>query len=489
MSRQIWTWSAVAALVVLALWGLGNVMTPFLIGAGIAYVLDPVADRLEAAGLNRAMSVTLITVIAALAFMLAVVLVLPVIVRQLTQLVENAPGYLDTAQAWVSARFPQLLPEGGTLRSAITELGAQMSETGVQVLVTVLSSMSNLVGAVLLLIIVPVVAFYLLLDWDSMVERIDELLPRQHAHTIRSLADEINESLAGFLRGQGLVTLILATFYSVGLLTVGLPFALVIGITAAVLSIIPYVGVFIGGVTSVAVAAFTFWNEPQWIVVVLGIFVVGQVVEGNYLQPKIIGGHVGLHPVWLMIALAVFGKLFGFVGLVVAVPMGAIIGVLVRFFVQRYKESGLFTGQELMPDPAPPLLIEIVPPGTTARKRENARAAHAAAVADVHVEEARHEARQAAREAAERDGARVATARMEVPGPGPEGALEAMHDRPEVRTWGGKTPDGTDPDADDALPPGDEARASNVSPVASNAAHDDVPTRHNVVQGPHFRSE
>ena len=327
-------------------------------------MLDPLADRLERSGLSRTKSVALITLIAGLAFVLALVLVVPMVVRQLTQLVTNAPHYLEVAQSWLTGRFPELVPEGGTLRNAMTQVGAQLSDKGGTIMVTVLSSISNIVGVVLLAVIVPVVAFYLLLDWDRMVARLDTLLPREHAGTIRSIARQINESMAGFLRGQGLVTLILATFYSTALLLVGLPFALVIGISAAVLSIIPYVGVFTGGVTSVAVAAFTFWDDPKWIVAVLAIFVVGQILEGNYLQPKIIGGHVGLHPVWLMIALAVFGKLLGFVGLVVAVPLGAIIGVLVRFFIERYKESSLYTGRGLVPEPAPPLLIEVVPRGT-----------------------------------------------------------------------------------------------------------------------------
>lgn len=446
VQKQVWWWTATAALVMLVLWALGDVMTPFLIGAGIAYVLDPLADRLERSGLSRTKSVALITLIAGLAFVLALVLVVPMVVRQLTQLVTNAPHYLDVAQSWLTGRFPELVPEGGTLRNAMTQVGAQLSDKGGTIMVTVLSSISNIVGVVLLAVIVPVVAFYLLLDWDRMVARLDTLLPREHAGTIRSIARQINESMAGFLRGQGLVTLILATFYSTALLLVGLPFALVIGISAAVLSIIPYVGVFTGGVTSVAVAAFTFWDDPKWIVAVLAIFVVGQILEGNYLQPKIIGGHVGLHPVWLMIALAVFGKLLGFVGLVVAVPLGAIIGVLVRFFIERYKESSLYTGRGLVPEPAPPLLIEVVPRGTTAETRRRSEAAHAAAVAEVKVEEARFAAREAAEEAARRDGAKVAVARVAVAAPGPEGAAATLSAEPEVRTWGGKTADGTDPD-------------------------------------------
>lgn len=464
--KQVWWWGGVALLVIVILWGLGDVMTPFLIGAGIAYVLDPLADMLERSGLSRTKAVALITLIAVLAFVLAMVLLVPMLIHQVAQLATDAPRYLEVAQGWLGSRFPDLMPADGTVESAMTEATRQLSERGGTIMVTVLSSLSNLVGVFLLLVIVPVVAFYLLLDWDRMVARIDTLLPREHAGTIRRIAREINESMAGFLRGQGLVTLILATFYSTGLLLVGLPFALVIGISAAVLSIIPYVGVFTGGVTSVTVAAFAFWNEPQWIVAVLAIFVVGQIIEGNYLQPKIIGGHVGLHPVWLMIALAVFGKLFGFVGLIVAVPLGAILGVLTRFAVERYKEGALYTGREVIPAPVPPVLIELVPRGTTAETRRRAQEAHAAAVAEVRIEEARSAAREAAEDAARRDGAKIAVARVTVPEPGAAGAGQAPALEPEIRTWGGKTPDGTDPDAPDA--PG-EAHADPDAALATSA--------------------
>lgn len=447
-SRQLWWWGIAAAVLAFALWRLGTVLTPFLIGAGIAYVLDPVADRLERMGLSRTLAVAAITVFALLLFAAVLLVVVPLLVRQTAQLVEMAPRLLDQVQGWLTARFPQAFPEGGTLGSALSQFGAQFSQQGGALLTTVLSSVTTVIGVVALFVIVPVVAFYLLLDWDRMIARIDRLLPREHAATIRGLAAQIDDSLSGFLRGQGLVTLILATLYSVGLLAIGLPFGLVIGIAAAVLSIIPFVGVAVGGITSIAVAAFTWWDQPLWIGVTAGIFAIGQVVEGNYLQPKIIGSHVGLHPVCLMVALSVFGSLFGFVGLVVAVPLGAVMGVLTRFFVERYKESAMYTGVEVPPPPAAPTLIELVPRGTVGNARASALAAREAAVADVKVQQARDEAATAAREAAEKDGASVAVASVRIARPGAQGALAHQRgDGPEVRTWGGKTPDGTDPDA------------------------------------------
>ncbi|PZO64283.1 MAG: AI-2E family transporter [Paracoccus denitrificans] len=444
-NREAMWWGVAAIVLALALWRLGNVLTPFLIGAGVAYVMDPIADRLERLGLSRTMSVALITVVTLVLFVGVMLLIVPMLVRQVLQLIDVAPDAFHTVQQWLSQRFPQLFPADGQIPQQLQDLAGRVSEQVGKILPTVLSSLGNIIGVLLLLLIVPVVAFYLLLDWDHMVERVVDLLPREHRDTICEIGRQINESLSGFLRGQGLVTLILATFYSVGLVSVGLPFGLVIGIVAAVLSIIPYVGVFTGGVISMGVAAFTFWNEPVWIVAVAAIFVIGQLIEGNVLQPKIIGGHVGLHPVWLMIALAVFGTLFGFVGLVVAVPLGAILGVLARFFVGRYKESALYTGKEVPPEPSQPTLIELVPRGTVARTRASAIAARDRAVAEVKLEEAREEALDAAKAAAQKDKAVVATATVDVPPAGAHGAAMHAGADAEVRTWGGKTVDGTDP--------------------------------------------
>lgn len=444
-NREAMWWGVAALVLALALWRLGNVLTPFLIGAGVAYVMDPIADRLERMGLSRTMSVALLTVATLFVFVGVMLLIVPMLVRQVLQLIDFAPSAFHTVQQWLSQRFPELFPADGQIPQQLQDLAGRVSEQIGKFLPTVLSSLGNIIGVVVLLLIVPVVAFYLLLDWDHMVERVVDLLPREHRDTICEIGNQINDSLSGFLRGQGLVTLILATFYSIGLFAVGLPFGLVIGILAAVLSVIPYVGVFTGGVISMAVAAFTFWNEPVWILAVAAVFVVGQLIEGNVLQPKIIGSHVGLHPVWLMIALAVFGTLFGFVGLVVAVPLGAIMGVLARFFVGRYKESAYYTGREVPPEPSQPMLIEMVPRGTVARTRASAIAARDRAVAEVKLEEAREEALEAAKEAAQKDKAPVAAATVEVQPPGAHGAAVQADAEPEVRTWGGKTVDGTDP--------------------------------------------
>ncbi|WP_411836834.1 AI-2E family transporter [Paracoccus sp. ME4] len=371
--KQVMWWGIAALTMAILLWLLGQAVLPFILGAGVAYLLDPLADRLERAGLSRTMAVVVITVAVVLAFVTVVLLVVPLLVRQASALIETAPAMIEQGRLFLDTRFPDLIPQGAGLQQTLTDLQAAVGDQAGRVASTLLGSLTGLIGTVALLVIVPVVAFYLLLDWDHLVRAVDTLLPREHAATIRTLASEIDEALSGFLRGQAVVIAILGTWYALALMLVGLPFGFFIGIMAAMLSFIPYVGVLIGGATAIGVALFSFWGDPLWIGAVVAIFGLGQVVEGNYLQPKIVGGHVGLHPVWLLLALSVFGALFGFVGLVLAVPMAAALGVLARFLIARYLESPLFTGQGVPDEPAQPLLVEMVPPGTVAERIRLAR--------------------------------------------------------------------------------------------------------------------
>lgn len=394
--KQVAWWGGAALVLLLVLWGLGNTITPFLMGAGIAYILDPVVTRLQRLGCSRTLAVVLMTILAALLFVAGVLLLVPALVRQAVQLVQAAPDYFNAFQSFVTARFPGIWPEGGRMTTWGSETAQKISELASTALPALLDSVSSVLGVIFTLLIVPVVAFYLLLDWHAMIAQLDSLLPRDHARTIRQLASEVDDTLSGFLRGQGLVTLILGTFYAVALVSVGLPYGLVIGLMAAVLSIIPYLGVFVGGLTAIGVAAMTFWDQPLWIGVVAAIFGFGQMVEGNVLQPKIVGGSVGLHPVWLLLALSVFGAVFGFVGLIVAVPLAAATGVLIRFAVARYRESGLYTGRVVPPEPSAPMLVELVPRGTVAKQRVLASVEKNDVVARMREEEAQKEAEKEA---------------------------------------------------------------------------------------------
>jgi predicted PurR-regulated permease PerM len=202
-------------------------------------------------------------------------------------------------------------------------------------------------------VVTPVVAFYMLLDWDRMVAKVDSWVPREHVATVRAIASDINTATAGFVRGQGTLCLVLGIMYAAGLTLVGLNFGILIGLFAGLISFIPYIGSLVGLVLSIGVAIVQFWPDYWMIGAVLLVFLIGQFVEGNILQPRLVGKSVGLHPVWLMFALFAFGALFGFVGLLVAVPSAAAIAVLVRFALNRYLESPLYTGEpEQLPAPA-----------------------------------------------------------------------------------------------------------------------------------------
>jgi predicted PurR-regulated permease PerM len=351
--EQVKYWSIAAAVFLLFLWALGDVVLPFVLGGAVAYFLDPVADRLERLGLSRAAATTVITLVAVLLFVLALLLLVPALARQTTALIDTAPQLFKQLQAFLVERFPDLMDENSTLRSSLADLGETIRQRGGEFVDAILGTFSSVLNVVLLVVIVPVVAFYLLLDWDRMVAEIDKLLPRDHAPTIRRLASEIDTTLAGFVRGQGTVCLILGTYYAVALMLVGLQFGLVIGLVAGLLTFIPYVGALIGGLLSIGLALFQFWGDWWTILLVAAIFQVGQMVEGNVLTPKLVGGSVGLHPVWLIFALSAFGALFGFVGLLVAVPVAAALGVLARFAIRQYQESLLYRGLSGRPGPGP----------------------------------------------------------------------------------------------------------------------------------------
>ncbi len=341
---QLRSWGIAAAIFFLVLWILGDAILPFVLGGAIAYFLDPVADWLQRHGFSRLWATVLITVFALLMFVVLMLLVIPTLVSQAAALVETAPELLQNLQSFLSERFPWAFEEGSILRRSLSDLGQTIQSRGGELVNGLLASVGSIVNIALLFVIVPVVAFYLLMDWDRMVARIDSLLPRDHAPTIRRLAREIDTTLAGFLRGQGTVCLILGTYYAVALALVGLQFGLVVGALAGLISFIPYVGAIVGGVLAIGLALFQFWGDWIWVLAVYAIFQSGQMIEGNILTPKLVGDSVGLHPVWLIFALAAFGTLFGFLGLLLAVPLAAMLGVLARFGIEQYQQSRLYNG-------------------------------------------------------------------------------------------------------------------------------------------------
>lgn len=358
MRQQLLAWIGIFAAIITLLILLSNVLLPFVAGMGVAYFLDPVADRLERRGMSRTWATLLIMFVFFLVAILSITLLVPVVMNQLESFVDRMPQLLQAfndrllpyAQE-VAGRFN--IDLRGNVQEALESNKAQAMKVVGDVVNGLLGGGWAVFNMLSLLVITPVVGFYLLRDWDHMMARVDAYLPRDHAEIIREQAREIDRVLAGFVRGQILVCLFLATFYGLGLSLLGLQFGLFIGIMAGMLSFIPYIGSLLGFVVSVGVALAQFWPDYLWIGLVAGVFGLGQFIEGNFLQPKLVGERVGLHPVWVIFALLAGGTLFGFVGILIAVPLFAIIGVLMRFAFVRYRESWLYRPGEPPESPPP----------------------------------------------------------------------------------------------------------------------------------------
>lgn len=344
---QARVWMAAAVLAVFLLWWMGNILVPFLLGAALAYVFNPLARRMERAGLSRLLSVAIIAILVLVILTLAILLIVPALISEVRSLVETLPVLGERLRGVIERWLPTPSDEFG---EQIASMGETLRTSGMAMLQGVLAGLVGAVNVMVMLLLAPVIAFYLLLDWDRMIERVDALLPRAYAERIRKIMHEIDRTLAAFLRGQALVCMILGAGYAAALMLVGLESALFAGFLAGFISFIPYLGALIGGAVAVGLALAQFWGEWWLVGVVALIFVIGQFIEGNILSPRLVGGSVGVHPVWIIFALSLMGALFGFVGLLVAVPVAAVVAVLVRHGAARYMHSALYLGQ---PDDKP----------------------------------------------------------------------------------------------------------------------------------------
>ncbi len=348
IQKQFGFWIAALVVFVLFLWLFSSILLPFVAGLALAYLLDPVATRLQRLGLGRLGATLLILSLFVIVFVLVLILAVPLAVRELNAFLQMLPSYVGQLQRLAYEHGGPLLElvggaeAGRDVESSIRDMAGNASGYLLTLLGSILAGGQTLLSVMSLLVVTPVIAFYLLIDWHKMVARVDSWLPLRHRDTIRKLVREIDTALAGFVRGQAALCLILGAFYAIGLSLIGLNFGALIGLTAGLLSIIPYVGSFAGLLLSAGVAIVQFWPEYFWIVMTLVIFFSGQFVEGNVLQPKLLGASVGVHPVWLMFALFAFGSLFGFLGLLMAVPLAAAVGVLMRFGLRRYLASSYY---------------------------------------------------------------------------------------------------------------------------------------------------
>ncbi len=350
LRKQLIFWLALFLFVIAFLAIFRSILLPFVAGMALAYFLDPVADWFETKGLSRLAATVAILILFIVVFVLSMMIVIPLLISQASSFLNELPGYLAILQNLITdvtktSVLPAWLQEHiGAIRENFSSLLGEGTKFIAALAGKVWASGKALIDVISLLVITPVVAFYLLLDWDHMVARMDALIPRDYVGTVRKIGAEMNRTIAAFVRGQGTLCLILGVYYGAALSLAGLNFGLLIGLFSGLISFIPYVGSTVGLVLSLGVALVQFWPDYWWVGLVVLIFVSGQFIEGNILQPKLVGNSVGLHPVWLMFALFAFGLLFGFVGLLVAVPAAASVGVLVRHATARYLDSDLYHG-------------------------------------------------------------------------------------------------------------------------------------------------
>ena len=342
---QIKYWTIAASILLIFLWLLGDILLPFVLGAAIAYLLDPIVDRLERLGTGRILGTTLILVAAFFVLFFIFLLLIPLVIDQLRLLAAAAPDLVTSVQALILNQIASISPESEALNSTVSKLSTMAQEKLGIIFGSVMASAISLIDIIMLMVITPVVAVYLLVDWDRILEKINELLPLDHAPVVKSLASEIDNTLSAFVRGMIAVCMVLGIYYATALSLIGLEFGLIIGFIAGLVSFIPYVGALLGGVLAIGLALIQFWGDFELVALVVGVFIVGQIFEGNILTPKLVGNSVGLHPVSLILALSLFGAFFGFIGLLLAVPLAASAGVILRFLIKKYKMSRLFLGE------------------------------------------------------------------------------------------------------------------------------------------------
>jgi predicted PurR-regulated permease PerM len=355
-----WQLLAIIAVIGYLVWLLAPVLMPFAVAAMLAYLGDPLADRLERLGLGRTPAVSIVFTVLLLLVIGALLLLVPLVSHQVENLAQNLPRYVDwlqgTAAPWVLAKLhldPHVFDTGQLMLALKEHLGSIGS-----VATAVLGKVSrSSIGAVMWLtnlVLIPVVAFYLLRDWDRMVAYIDRLLPRSLQPTIAQLARESDAVLGAFVRGQLLVMLALGIFYGAGLALVGLSVGPLIGMVAGLLSFVPYLG-FIVGFGAAVIAVLVQYGDWTHLLLVGGVFAIGQLLEGYVLVPKLVGDKIGLHPVAVIFAVLAGGYLFGFLGVLLALPAASVIVVLLRYLLLRYRQSALYNGA----GPDDPVVAEV----------------------------------------------------------------------------------------------------------------------------------
>lgn len=348
MDSKFWFWLIVLTIAATLFYLLSPMLTPFFVAALLAYLGDPLVDRLEGMKLSRTLSVTMVFVVISLIILVFFLFLVPLLEMQIKRLGEKLPGYLDWSLGMFGAYLQDQLSvdpailQGEKLKELVTSNWQQTGGLIKNVIQTVSKSGFMIVGWIGTLALIPVILFYLLRDWDNLIAYIHDLLPRSVEPTVSSLAKESDEMLGAFLRGQFMVMIALSILYWLGLSLIGLDFALLIGFVAGLVSFVPYLGLIVG-ITIAGIAVLFQTQDPLNLLWVLGVFVVVQVIEGSILTPWLVGERIGLHPVAVIFAVLAGGQLFGFVGVLLALPVAAILAVIMRHLHEKYKQSNVYT--------------------------------------------------------------------------------------------------------------------------------------------------
>ena len=347
--RQVLFWLAAGVLFFLAILMLQDILLPFVTGLVLAYALDPVVEKLQKCGLGRLVASSLVVLLLLIVFIVVLVFLVPLLVSQAQQLFASVPGeverlmpvFKEWARAQLGPRFDEV---SVAIEQALTSSSANWAGYAGVVLQSILERGSAILDFLSILFITPIVVFYWLIDWPVMLKKLGDWLPRDHEATVRRLAGDVDRAVAAFIRGQGVVCLVLGTLYTIGLSAIGLDYGLLIGIGTGVMTFVPVVGTVLGLITASTVAIIQGWPDLTLLAMVIAIFVAGQALDSGVLSPRIVGPAIGLHPVALIFALIVFSYLFGFVGVLVAIPVSAAIGVLIRFGLELYLKSAIYKG-------------------------------------------------------------------------------------------------------------------------------------------------
>ena len=343
-------WVAFAGLVIIFFWLFNPILAPFIVGFAVAYLLNPIIKKLEAKKIPRWLSSLAILSVFFLTLLIGLLVAIPILIREMIDFIKLLPNAIDWLQNWLNTTLPMVqIP---TSLNDIADIDKEMlSEKAGSVFAFSKNILGNIfqggmaiIGFISFIVLMPIVAFYLMIDWSRVVGKIDSMLPRRNEKKIHKILNDIDRSLAGFIRGQLTVCVLLGGFYAIALSAMGLQYGFFVGVASGVLTIIPYIGSLFGLVASVGLAYYQFggWEYP---LIAFAIFMVGQLVEGNYLTPKLVGDSVGLHPLWVIFALMAGGMLLGLLGMMIAVPVAAIIAVFIRHSIDSYKGSAYYKGK------------------------------------------------------------------------------------------------------------------------------------------------